>query len=277
MNRKNVVTTGALALSITLCACGNQVSEVPVAYANEAKATDLTFLYKHEEKLQEMQRHIDEQVQKEKIKKEAEEKKKQVALEEAKKKAEEERKKEAEKKEAAKLAQSKKASEKVSKEKEESLDNKSYNVPLDKDLLKYINKLCNQLGISETMVLGLIKTESDFNPTLISKTNDYGLMQINRQNFDWLKKELKEEFGISFNWDDPYDNVTAGIYYLSKVKADWVNKYSGESLQNVTLLAYNMGPGNAKKYLRSHSASDWKYVKKVNGYKQKIEKGESLG
>lgn len=279
MNRKNVVVTGTLALTLALGSCNNQVSQVPVAYADKkAEATELTFLYKHEEKLQDMQRHIDEKVQKEKIKKEAEERKRKADLAAAKKKAEDmERKKEAEKKEAAKLAQSRSESSKADKEKKSSQSNKSYNVPLDKDLLKHINKLCSQLGISETMVLGLIKTESDFNSTLISETNDYGLMQINRQNFDWMSKELKEEFGISFNWDDPYDNVTAGIYYLSKVKKEWVNTYSGDALQNVTLLAYNMGPGNAKKYLKSHSASDWKYVKKVNGYKEKIEKGESLG
>ena len=45
-----------------------------------------------------------------------------------------------------------------------------------------IAEIAEKYGVSAALIKAVIKTESNFNPTLISATNDYGLMQINACN-----------------------------------------------------------------------------------------------
>lgn len=53
--------------------------------------------------------------------------------------------------------------------------------------------------------------ESKFNKDVISSTNDYGLMQINKSNHGWIKRDL----GLD-NMLDPYQNIEAGVYMMNK-------------------------------------------------------------
>ena len=113
------------------------------------------------------------------------------------------------------------------------------NVPLDEDLQDYIYALCNKYGIVDnyTLVYALIEHESAFDSTAISKTDDYGLMQINICNHEYLREEL----GI-VDFLDPYDNVHGGIYLLSTL----LHKYDASA----ALMAYNMGEDRANKLWR---------------------------
>jgi soluble lytic murein transglycosylase-like protein len=98
--------------------------------------------------------------------------------------------------------------------------------------------------------MGLIKTESEFNPNVISETNDYGLMQINKINHKWLSEEL----GIT-DFLDPYQNVRAGIYILK----DLFDEYEDTSK---VLMAYNMGETGAKR-LWVRGIYESKYSKEI--------------
>lgn len=150
------------------------------------------------------------------------------------------------------------------------------NVPLDGQLQNKIKKFAESKGIPVTLVYAVMAQESKFNTKEISKTHDYGIMQINRSNFDWLTEDLKKEYDIDFTWSNPYENAVAGIHYLALIKGSWEGKVGEDELIPTVLLSYNMGTGNANKYLKKHSPMDWKYVKNIITIKKKIEKGEKI-
>ena len=114
-------------------------------------------------------------------------------------------------------------------------------IPLDHDLQDYVWSLCCEYGVEEMyeIMYAVIKQESQFDPTAISSTNDYGLMQINKSNHTWLSSEL----GI-VDFLDPYENIHAGVYMLSSL----IHKYDFNL--NDALMAYNMGERNAGKLWR---------------------------
>lgn len=86
------------------------------------------------------------------------------------------------------------------------------NVPMDEDLQEFIFYLSQAYGMDFTFVMALIQRESGYNPDVISKTNDYGLMQINEINHPYLQEQL----GIT-DFTEPYGNVRAGMFILRKL------------------------------------------------------------
>lgn len=102
-------------------------------------------------------------------------------------------------------------------------------VPMDVQLQEYVFYLSEAYDIDFTLVMALIQHETNFEAGAISPTNDYGLMQINSGNHEYLANEL----GIT-DFLDPYQNVKAGMFVLRKL----FEKY--ETPEKV-LMAYNMG------------------------------------
>lgn len=127
---------------------------------------------------------------------------------------------------------------------------KYYDVPLSNDLQDLIFSECVSKNVPSDLVIALIDVESDFNPKLISKTNDYGLMQINICHKESLKKDLQIT-----NLLDEKQNIKAGVYMLSGI----VSKYSNV---NQALMVYNCGEYGAKK-LWNNGIFSTKYSKKV--------------
>lgn len=109
-----------------------------------------------------------------------------------------------------------------------------YELPLSDDLQDYIFELCSEENVPVSLVLSMISTESGFQPEVISDTDDYGLMQINKCNHEWLK----ETYDVS-DFLDPYENVYCGI----KIIGQLLDKYGD---YNKALMAYNMGEERAK-------------------------------
>lgn len=109
------------------------------------------------------------------------------------------------------------------------------NVPMDEDLQEFIFYLSQAYEMDFTFVMALIQRESGYNPDVISKTNDYGLMQINEINHPYLQEQL----GIT-DFTEPYSNVRAGMFILRKL----FEKY--ETPEKV-LMAYNMGETGASR------------------------------
>lgn len=121
---------------------------------------------------------------------------------------------------------------------------------MDEDLQEFIYCLSYGYGVDYTLVMGLIEQESSFNPNVISSTNDYGLMQINTVNHEWLQEKL----GIT-DFLDPYQNTRSGIYILRTL----FEKYQDTAK---VLMAYNMGEDGAKK-LWDKGIYDTTYTQKV--------------
>lgn len=110
-----------------------------------------------------------------------------------------------------------------------------YDIPLSKELQLYTYTRCVEYGIPEhyELVLAMMWQESNYTPDIISATDDYGIMQINACNHEWLSDLLG-----TTNFLDVYQNIDAGTYIISKM----LLKYGDE---HKALMAYNMGENGA--------------------------------
>ena len=112
-----------------------------------------------------------------------------------------------------------------------------FKVSLEDTLQVYTYKTCEKYNVTDyyTLVMALMWVESRYDASAISATNDYGLMQINKGNHEWLSEQL----AIS-DFLDARQNIEAGVYLLSSnlLKYGDVHK---------ALMAYNMGPRGASK------------------------------
>lgn len=95
----------------------------------------------------------------------------------------------------------------------------------------YLYSLCKQYRIEQyyELLLAQMYHESHFNCSIISPTNDYGLMQINIMNHKWLSEELGCQ-----DFLNPFDNILAGVFLMQK----YLHKY--QDIQK-SLICYNMG------------------------------------
>lgn len=125
-----------------------------------------------------------------------------------------------------------------------------YNIPLDEELQEYTFYLCKENNLDYEMVLAMMDQESDYQEKVISKTNDYGIMQINQVNHEWLEEEL----GID-DFLDAEQNILAGI----RILAELTEKYEDP---HRVLMAYNCGETGAKRL--------WKQGKTTSEYSRSI-------
>lgn len=109
-----------------------------------------------------------------------------------------------------------------------------YDVPLTDEFQRCIQGVCSEYEFDRyDIIIALIQKESSFCEDAISSTNDYGYMQINKCNHEWLSDEL----GID-DYLDGEQNITAGVYLLSNL----YDKYGDIGL---ALMAYNCGEKGA--------------------------------
>ena len=122
--------------------------------------------------------------------------------------------------------------------------------------------LCTGYNIDFTLVMALIQNESSFDPAVVSETNDYGYMQINQINHQWLTDTL----GVT-DFTDPYQNIRAGVFVLRKL----FERYQDT---NMVLMAYNMGEdGAARLWEKGIYSTD--YTEKILNYQTQFK--EQLG
>lgn len=116
----------------------------------------------------------------------------------------------------------------------------------DDDLKSYTQSVCEEYDVDYSLALGVIYNESRFQSGLThmnsNGTVDYGLMQVNEVNFDYLHKTL----GINSMSDLLNDRVgiRCGIQLLAYHK-EYTNDDSS------ALLRYQVGEGKYKKYLQN--------------------------
>lgn len=109
-----------------------------------------------------------------------------------------------------------------------------YNIPLSESEQSVVERCCLEFDVPEKLVLGIIGVESGYKNCGISSTDDWGIMQINRSNHQWLTETL----GVS-DFLDYAQNVRAGSYMLSRywkkycnfVKAAMCYKYGDAGAQ----------------------------------------------
>ena len=110
-----------------------------------------------------------------------------------------------------------------------------FDIPLSDSLQRYIYEICADEGVPVTLALAMIEHESGFNTEVISSTDDYGLMQINAINHEWLE----EKYRVA-DFLNPYQNAFCGITIIGS----YIEKYGD---YGKALMAYNMGDYGAQK------------------------------
>ena len=61
-----------------------------------------------------------------------------------------------------------------------------YDIGLPVELQNYTEDLCKEYGVSYPLVLAIMWQESRYQAGAVSATSDYGIMQINQGNHEWL-------------------------------------------------------------------------------------------
>lgn len=141
-------------------------------------------------------------------------------------------------------------------------------VPLDcampEDEQEFLFYVCAGYNIDFTLAMALIEKESSFEADAVSPTNDYGYMQINQVNHEWLTDTL----GVT-DYLDPYQNIRAGCFVLRKL----FERYKDPEL---VLMAYHMGENGAAS-LWNHGVFHTEYTQDILKIQQQFNEQLSGG
>ena len=129
-----------------------------------------------------------------------------------------------------------------------------YDIPLDHPLQDVTREQAEANGIPTELLLAMMDQESDYRPDLVSGTSDYGIMQINAINHDWLRETL----GVT-DFLDPEQSIACGAYMIGELVAE----YDGDLHHALT--AYNRGRGGAAKYHRNNGTYETSYSRSILG------------
>ena len=132
-------------------------------------------------------------------------------------------------------------------------------------------------SFDSSLILAVIKAESNFNANAISEKGAKGLMQITDKTFAYVS----EKFELGYDSEDVFDtakNIRVGVLYL-----DYLNKKYRDI--TVMLCAYNAGEGNVDDWLKDERYSHdkralyyipfpetEKYIRKIEFYKKVFDK-----
>lgn len=123
-----------------------------------------------------------------------------------------------------------------------------------------------QYNLEEALVYAVIKTESNFDKTAVSKSGALGLMQIIPNTAKWIAEELGDDYDL-YKMFEPETNIRYGCFYLRYL----FDKFND---LRVVVAAYNAGETvvtnwieNGELILEKINYKETKnYVTKVMGY-----------
>ncbi len=128
-----------------------------------------------------------------------------------------------------------------------------------------VQKYSNIYKVNESLIYGIIKTESSFNPFAVSSAPAYGLMQIvpstaGRDVFEKIKKRSGQP--SSNDLYNPEYNIDIGTAYIQILQEQYLAKIKDQNARRYTVIsAYNGGAGNV---LKTFSNDREQAVVKIN-------------
>ena len=158
----------------------------------------------------------------------------------------------------------------LEKEYEELSKYRFYDIPLTYKQQKFVFDLAEEKDLSFELLISIMKNESDFRTNLVSKTSDYGIMQLNLKNHDFFAKlSGLEEYDVF----DFYDNVTMGVNYLVYLRNNLIKQgiTNQEDLTIYLLNSYNMGEMGFKNYVKRTGMTTRVYNQNIIEYKGLLE------
>lgn len=115
---------------------------------------------------------------------------------------------------------------------------------------KSVSYNADYYGVDKSLIYAVIKTESNFDSTAVSKAGAIGLMQIMPNTFEWLQsKENTSEKLETDSLFDPNLNIKYGTFLISMLK----KRYNNEK---AILSAYNAGMGKVDTWLNNPEISE---------------------
>jgi peptidoglycan lytic transglycosylase C len=121
----------------------------------------------------------------------------------------------------------------------------------DQKAQKYVQtvrKYAKQYNVSPSLVLGVIRTESSFNPHAVSGAPAYGLMQLvpTSGGREAYRRAKNQDIAPSKDYlFDPENNIELGAAYLSVLTYDQLDGVDDRTSRDYCVIsAYNTGPSN---------------------------------
>lgn len=112
--------------------------------------------------------------------------------------------------------------------------------------LPLIRKAAQRYGVDESLILGIMQTESSFNPYAISYANAIGLMQVvphtaGRDVFSMKGRGGQPSTRYLY---DPANNIDAGVSYLWLLQNQYLDGINDPASKRFAMIsAYNSGAG----------------------------------
>lgn len=119
----------------------------------------------------------------------------------------------------------------------------------------YVTQASNRFNLPESLILGIIETESSFNPFAVSHANAYGLMQVipSTAGADVFQKIMGRTDRPSRQYlFNSQNNIMVGSGYLSILRDRYLKGIKHPTSQLYCIIsAYNSGAGNVFKTFHS--------------------------
>jgi len=150
--------------------------------------------------------------------------------------------------------------EDVSQEDIENANLISEGTPLEFETAMILMLYAKEYDLRPSLLLSVMETESNFNPTLVGTHKDRGLMQIIPATERWLVRDFGSEVGIEYNPEEIFDaeyNIGLAVMYLSFLQ----DAYG--SNDHRILSEYNRGPYKLKTYFQKNGTYATSYSKKI--------------
>lgn len=95
-------------------------------------------------------------------------------------------------------------------------------------------------------VLSVIQNESSFNPAMLGKLDEIGLMQIRPATAEWIAQKFGLRFDGKKSLEDPIQNIRIGTAYMDYLRGRFDNH------AQLYISAYNMGKRNVDRNISSN-------------------------
>jgi len=129
------------------------------------------------------------------------------------------------------------------------------------DIATSIHEASSRFKLPPEMILAVIRIESAFDINAQSDKGAVGLMQILPSTAQEIAQELRMEWHGDQILRDPQANIEMGVYYLTKLIAQFNNL-------SVALAAYNHGPGRIAELSEAKADLPMDYSEKVLSHYQ---------